>query len=93
MIDAMQHGEDPVLWDVLSRSSPNSHLPTIPDLAKELQAQNYQGNFFDMLKENLSSEAINEISNATKNQHLSSVWKMQRVGALTASTLRRAARY
>ncbi len=43
--------------------------------------------------ENLSSETINEIFNATKNQHLSPMWKMQRVGALTASTLHRAARY
>ena len=93
LVSVLQHAKDAALWEALPGRSPTSQLPTLPELGKVFQAENYQGSFVDMLKEKLSTDIMNEIFCKTKKQHLCPLWKLQRVGALTSSTLHKAARY
>lgn len=92
LVGVLRQAPDPVLWDAVSTSPPLSQLPTIPDLVKVYQNANYQGTFLDMVKQHLTKDIIDEIFNATKRQHQCPLWRSQRVGALTASTLHKVVR-
>ena len=73
MLSVLQHAKDAVLWDALPGRSPTSQLPTLPELGKVFQAENYQGSFVDMLKEKLSTDIIFDIFCKTKKQRHSIV--------------------
>lgn len=90
----LQHAKNPVLWDALPGGSQvPSLLLSIPDLAKLFQSEGIQGTFADYLQFKITDKIRTEIFNETKQQHTCPLWKQQRVGALTASTLHGAARY
>lgn len=89
----LQCGKNAVMWDALPRERKVSFLLSIPDLAKLYKSEGFQGSFIDFLKLKITDEMMKEIFNETKQQHLCPLWRQQRVGALTASTLHGAARY
>lgn len=93
MASVLQHAQDPVMWKLLPGRQPESQLPTLSDLAKLFHTAGYQRTIVGMLKEKLTSTIITEIFNETKRRYLCPLWRNQRIGALTSTTLHKAARY
>ncbi len=81
------------MWDALTGAHRQSPLPNIPDLARLFKSECFQGSFSEFLQIKVTAEVREEIFQNTKQQAQCPVWKQQRLGALTASILHRAARY
>jgi len=93
IVSALEDIKDSQMWDRLIGDSPNSPLLNLPDLAQLYKLERFQGSFSDFLKVKVTDEIREEIFRETKQQYKSPLWKLQRVGALTASILHQAARY
>lgn len=93
MISVLQHTKDPVMWNSLPGKRPVSQLLTLSDLAKIFHTADHQSTYVGMLEEKLPSSIMDEIFNETRRQYLCPLWKVQSIGALTSTTLRKAARY
>ncbi len=79
--------------DVLPGARPRTSLLTIPELAQLFQSEGFQGSFAEFLRGKITADIREKIFQQTKQQSLCPIWKQQRLGALTASVLHRAARY
>lgn len=85
--------ENPVILGIMKGYTPPLPPPSIPELVKKFVSVGTEGSFHDFLTSEINESVRVEIFKKTKNQHRCKYWKQQRIGALTASMLHKAARY
>lgn len=66
---------------------------TLPQLAEMYHIISYKGTFVEYLKEYVTADDIENITRLSKKQSKSSVWKNQRVGSLSSTSIYNAAHY
>lgn len=94
MLDvALTTGNDnAVMLGILNGYTPPSPPPSIPDLVISYKHKASDISFVEFLRNEISENIRMQIF-STRKQHKSQTWKRQRIGALTSSTLHKAARY
>lgn len=85
--------ENPVILGIMKGYTPPLPPPSIPELVKKFVSAGTEGSFHDFLTSEINESVRVEIFKKTKKQHRCQYWKQQRIGALTASILHKAARY